>query len=77
MPLSRAWTWEKILEKVRAVLPAFVRERPEVDKEAIISQAEDLKEYLPMVGVKVTQGESFFIEPNLTDIESRQVSKAA
>lgn len=65
--LNRSWTWEKVLDAVTRILPAFVRNKPEIDKEAIIGQREELSEYLPMVGIKVVQEETFFIEPRLTD----------
>lgn len=65
--LTRKWTWEKVLEAVQRILPDFIRNKPEVDKEAIIARREELAEFLPMVGLEVAQGESFFIEPDLSD----------
>lgn len=65
--LSRAWNWEKVTSAVEHLLPNFIRNKPEVDKEAIIAQREELAEFLPGVGLKVTQGESFFVEPKLTE----------
>jgi phage host-nuclease inhibitor protein Gam len=75
--LSRAWNWDKVLQAVQQWLPNFIRNKPEVDKEAILGQSDDLAEFLPRVGLKVVQDESFFIEPNLTDLDSRQTSEAA
>lgn len=72
--LNRKWNWELVLEAVWRVLPAFVREKPEVDKEAIINQRTELAEYLPMVGLKVEQAETFFVDPNLTEVEQRAVA---
>lgn len=65
--LSRAWNWERVTAAVQSLLPNFIRNKPEVDKEAIIAQRVELEEFLPSVGVKVTQGESFFVEPKLTE----------
>jgi phage host-nuclease inhibitor protein Gam len=74
--LSRSWTWDKVLAAVERILPSFIRNKPEVDKEAILNQRDELAEYLPMVGIKVAQDESFFVEPDLTVIE-KQIKQAA
>jgi len=75
--LSRAWNWKKVTAAVERLLPNFIRNAPEVDKEAILSQRDELKEFLPACGIKVAQGESFFVEPKLTEVESRQTQEAA
>lgn len=72
--LSRAWTWEKVLAEAMHYIPNFIRSKPELDKEAIIAQREELSDALPKIGVKVTQAESFFVEPALTDTAARQVA---
>lgn len=64
--LNRKWTWELVTEKVEHLLPNFIRNKPEVDKAGIIASADALAEFLPSVGLKVAQGESFFVEPKLT-----------
>lgn len=69
VPLSRGWTWEKITKAVCAYLPNFTRSKPEVDKQAIIAQAAELEAILPRCGIKVMQGEKFFVEPKLTEKE--------
>jgi phage host-nuclease inhibitor protein Gam len=66
VPLNRKWTWEKITAAVQQWLPNFIRSKPEVDKAAIISQRDELSAFLPSVGLQVTQGETFYVEPNLT-----------
>lgn len=77
-PLNRGWTWEKITQAVCELLPAFVRSKPEVDKEAILGQREEeaIKMILPHVGLKVVQDESFFVEPKLTENAARLVQVA-
>lgn len=67
--LMRGWNWKKALEAVQIHLPNFIRQAPEIDKEGILAQREELSPALPLVGMKADQGESFFIEPNLTDAE--------
>jgi phage host-nuclease inhibitor protein Gam len=69
--LNKQWSWERVLEAVQRILPSFVRTKPEVDKEAILNQRDELQEFLPMVGLKVAQAETFFIEPDLTALETR------
>lgn len=79
VPLNRRWTWEKITTALRTYLPAFLRDHPEVDKEAILAQRDEqaIKEALPLVGLKVVQDEGFYVEPKLTKVETRQVAQAA
>jgi phage host-nuclease inhibitor protein Gam len=74
--LGRSWTWDKVLAAVQHTLPAFVRSKPEVDKEAILNQRDELAYALPMVGLRVDQDESFYIEPKLTDTEAKQTLPA-
>ena len=75
--LNRKWNWALVLEKVQALLPNFIRNKPEIDKEALISQRAELAEFLPMVGVKVTQAEAFFVEPKLENLENATTREAA
>jgi phage host-nuclease inhibitor protein Gam len=67
--LNRKWNWELVTAAVAKVLPAFIRQKPEVDKAAILSQREELAEFLPLVGLKVSQGETVYVEPTLTPNE--------
>lgn len=71
--LNKAWNWEKVLEQVQRCLPNFIRDKPEIDKEAILGQRDEeaIKAVLPRCGLKVTQDEGFFIEPNQTEAEAR------
>lgn len=65
--LNRSWNWAKVLEAALVYLPNFIRQKPELDKEQIIAQREELEPVFHRVGVKVVQEESFYIEPKLTD----------
>lgn len=67
--LNRKWNWETVTQAVERMLPNFIRTKPEVDKDAIINQREELAEVLPDVGLKVVQDEGFFIDPKLTKKE--------
>lgn len=71
--LNRAWNWDKCLEAVQHFLPAFIRNKPEIDKDAIIAQRdkETLVFAIKACGMKVEQDESFFVEPNLTVLATR------
>lgn len=66
---SKAITWERCLEAVQSLLPNFIRQKPEIDKESIIAQRAELAAILPQCGLKVVQGEQFFAKPNLTETE--------
>lgn len=69
--LNRKWSWETCLSAVEKILPSFIRTKPEIDREAIINQREELTEFLPLVGLKVEQDETFFVEPDLAKLEAR------
>jgi phage host-nuclease inhibitor protein Gam len=77
---SRAWTWEKVLAALKSVatMKIFIRFKEEVDKEQILgmnSAAEDKAQWaaqLKTCGMVVKQEESFFFEPALTEVETRQ-----
>jgi phage host-nuclease inhibitor protein Gam len=66
---SKAISWERCLEAVQNLLPNFIRQKPEIDKEAIIAQRADLAPILPHCGLKVVQGEQFYAKPNLTETD--------
>lgn len=68
--VSRAWTWERVTAAVAQLLPNFIRNKPEVDKEGIIATRDELAEFLPQVGLKITQGETFYVEPKLEEVKS-------
>jgi phage host-nuclease inhibitor protein Gam len=61
------FTWSKVLEKIRSILPDYVRTSEEVDKERLIADRNELGARLGDVGVKVVQDETFFVEPLRTD----------
>lgn len=77
--LSRSWTWDKVLEKLRTLASRFIRTKEEVDKEAILAEYAQAPspDLLSLYGVKVTQDETFYIEPKLTDTDARQTQEAA
>ena len=64
-PVSRRWTWKRILQILVDRMPMYVRQKPEVDKEAILADYvgktlsdEDLKTH----GLRVCQDETFGVE---------------
>jgi phage host-nuclease inhibitor protein Gam len=73
--LNRKWNWDKVTKALQERLPAFLRDKPEMDKASLLAQRDEkiIAENLPLVGLKVTQDEGFFVEPKLTKVESRQV----
>jgi phage host-nuclease inhibitor protein Gam len=77
--LNKKWNWEKVTEAVARILPAFIRSKPEVAKDNLLAQRDEepIKAVLPMVGLKVVQGESFYVEPDLTPVQIRQTAEAA
>ncbi len=79
--LNRRWHWAAVLASIRTI-KAWVREKLEVDKECILSahanaDAETRRIFdqeLASHGMKVTQDESFFADPDLSVFETRQTS---
>lgn len=74
--LSRAWNWDRVLAAVQSMLPNFIREKPEIDKESLLAQRDekDIQWALMQCGMKVVQDEAFFVEPDLTETEKREVA---
>ena len=63
--VSRKWTWKKVLKAIEDRLPMFLRQKQEVDKDAILADyaAQILRPAdLAAVGLKVGQEETFGIE---------------
>lgn len=77
--INRKWTWAKVLAALVA-LNSYVRKKSEVDKEKILSDHAAGKvsdNGLALIGVKVVQDETFFVEPKLTEVETRHTAEAA
>lgn len=61
-PFSK-WTWEKVLENLQVMNPAFVRQVPEVNREQLLAQKDDFgKDGLAVLGLKVVQDDKPYIE---------------
>jgi phage host-nuclease inhibitor protein Gam len=72
--LSRKWTWKTALEAVKEKLYEFIRHVPEIDKEAILTDyaagaTNDAE--LATAGLKISRGETFYVEPHLTELDTR------
>lgn len=69
--LSKAWTWERVVETLEALkLTRFIRRKdPEPDKDALKQELDDAA--LAKVGCRVEQSETFFIEPKEQPTEGR------
>lgn len=83
--LSRAFNWERVLDLVKSAVAwkRFVRTKEELDKEGIIAAAAaaadkaQFADELKRVGLQVKQDDTFFIEPKLAAVESRQSLKTS
>lgn len=77
-PLS-GFTWDRVLEKLQSLTPykGFIRTKEEVDKAGILSMRDELvPQDLRNMGVRVVQEETFFVEPKLDEVDTRQVVPA-
>lgn len=77
----KGWTWDKVLENLIALgrpVADFIRTKKEVDKEAILAARDNMTPAdLRNLGVDIVQDESFYVEPKLTEVETRETAKAA
>ncbi|MHB8520702.1 MAG: host-nuclease inhibitor Gam family protein [Limisphaerales bacterium] len=69
------WTWDRVLDNLKTLAGlclGYVRLKEEVNKAQIITDRDLLgAEQLRMMGVRVVQEESFFVEPKVTKTEPR------
>ena len=75
------FTWAKVLETIRrsaTLTRSYVRTKEEVDREKLLADRDDLgADGLKVIGLKVVQDESFFVEPHLSSVENREQREAA
>jgi phage host-nuclease inhibitor protein Gam len=74
------WTWDRVLEKLKEMLPEMVRSKEEVNKEGIIAAVGEGRlepESARQLGVTVVQDETFFVEPRIAEQPARSMSAAA
>lgn len=66
-------TWAVILEGVKKYLGTkWVRTKEEVNKELIIADRRELQDRFFRVGVLVVQDETFFVDPKVTETDTRE-----
>jgi phage host-nuclease inhibitor protein Gam len=74
-------TWETVKQAVQQRFGfRFIRTREDLDKEGIIAALSAhavTNEDLRQCGCEVVQEESFFVDPNLSDVETREKAVAA
>jgi len=68
--------WEKVLAKLKEKLPAYVRTSEEPDKEKLLADraSETVAPLLTELGVKVSQGENFYIELKKEVVQTPQLA---
>ena len=57
------WPAAKVLQYLVEKAPAYVRTKREPDRERILRDRKLLKGVLPEIGLRVTQSETFYVEP--------------
>jgi len=74
------WTWDRVLEKIKFLggrWSGYIRQKEEINKQALINDRELLSpQDFRDVGLRINQEESFFIEPNIEELENRQTTEA-
>ena len=69
----KGWTWDRVLEVLKAVAPEYIRTKQETDKDKIIAERSELDpENLRNIGVQIVQDETFFVEPNREEKEKEE-----
>lgn len=76
------WTWDRVLEKLKLLkLHEYVRTKEEVNKDVIRDHLMNYGELVGTeakeVGVRLAVEDTFFVEPNLEQIDNRLVKEAA
>ena len=73
LKLAGKTTWAKVLEALKRLrYRKFIRTKEEVDKAAILARRKVIKPVtLAALGVKVEQDDEFFVEPKLTEVETK------
>jgi phage host-nuclease inhibitor protein Gam len=75
----KRWTWDLVLTALKNVNwgKNYIRTKEDVDKEAILRdyQGEENKA-LAAIGVQIVQDETFYCEPDLTHVETRETAAA-
>lgn len=69
------WTWDRVLEVVKNLprLAGYIRTKEEINKQALLADREQLgTEGLTAIGLRVVQDEEFFVDPKLTETETRE-----
>lgn len=70
---KKQWTWDKVLEVLRSnpVWSGYVREKFEVNKEALLADRIVLSAQLATAGVKVVQEDDFFVDTKFAAADLR------
>lgn len=76
------WKWDGVLQALRESRwgAAYIRVKEEINKEQIIADVATqllAEDELRKVGAQVVQEETFFVEPKLTRVETREIAQAA
>lgn len=67
----KGMTWERVLDVLRRIAPAYVRVKEEPDKQALLTLGE---ENLGTLGLKIEQAERFYVEPNKESVKMEVAS---
>jgi phage host-nuclease inhibitor protein Gam len=71
---DKMFTWDNIVDMVKERFPSLIRVKCELDKEAIIAMRDE-KEFLELQKqcyVDVEQGESFFVETKMLELQRQR-----
>lgn len=61
----KGFTWEDVKEKVKKLLPDYIRTKEEVNKEGLIADRDNeaVNKHFAKCGVEVDQDETFYVQP--------------
>lgn len=66
--LNRKWKWDLVLEACRNSHPEVIETKESVNKDVIKATITDDKD-LAAIGLRLSQSETFWVEPNLADAQ--------
>lgn len=88
LKLLLKWKWDMVLQALKAAAwgREYVRTKEEIDKESLIRDAQHpdplitdrliTEPDLRRIGVQIVQDETFYVEPKLTEVETRQTAES-
>ena len=66
----KGFTWDDVKEKVKKLLPDYIRTKEEINKEGLIADRDnnDVNKLFAKCGIEVEQDETFYVQPKKEEV---------